>query len=361
MSETGQKVLAEDGYPEYIEQQEYVREEKVYPKYEGEPHEETEEGEHQSQEESTDEDAEREGQEEEEEVKRTPKKSGDELTYKTKLNRTVREKERLQYELQQQAEQAYALQAELDKRSQELEAARSASLYFHGDNINQKKQMALARKAAAYENGDVKAQVDADAELASIAVEEYQTNLWKNDQEYRQRQYVAQQQAQAQYYQQMQAQQNMVSRQPYGLELEKAKGWLDRNQWANKYSQEYDPELSHYVDLKTNEYEASLQAKGEQYKLYSDEYFNMIDSFARPHLGYQQNKELRMKSGNSGSQYVSPTSNRSAAGGRSSSGGDDLTPIQKKYANKFGIKHEDYAKAIRHDKKVKPHNYGGAR
>lgn len=232
------------------------------------------------------------------------------LTYK------MRESERREQAAIEYAKSLQKANEELNARSSTLDNAFVSELSGRIETQEAKIQRELQD---AINVGDVQAQVQAQSQLAELAVEKNQANSAKRELERRQRAPAPQQQAQ----------QNVAQQTPAQTTPDpKAQSWAQKNDW---FGQDEPMTLTAF-----SIHRALIEE--EFYDPTSDDYYSELDNRMREAFPHKFKKSAQSRS------PVAPASR--SAGGVAKKGKIKLSPSQVAIADKLGVSYEQYAKQL---------------
>jgi hypothetical protein len=223
----------------------------------------------------------------------------------------------------------------------------TASRQFE-DNVAQRFDRAKQLKMQAYESGDIKAQTDADVELADAMADFKSHNNWKAQEALK---------AQEAQYQPRQP----IVQGPIVNERE-ARGWIERNSWANPNTQDYDPELFTIADNAASQLDLYCYKNGQAHLIQSPEYFQQLDNYmeqarqqleSQPRQSYGRSQIPMRQPGRGGVMPVRGSNNAQASGRQKT----PLTPEQKSMAQSLGVSEDLYRQEMLRDMKEKPDRY----
>ncbi len=262
-----------------------------------------------------------------------PKKYRDKA--KTRINQIQREKYRALHE-------ADRLRSEVEQLRQLVDTSSQVAVKQYNDNVMKRLEDARSNKIQALESGDPAAITDADARFTAAFNEMQQINDWKAQQDFERNQasYLAQQQG----YQQPQA---VIPPENYA----EAEDWLDRNEWFNPESENFDQEAAELVDQYSQYLNQKLYESGHAAAIMSPAYQAELEK-AREYVLINRNSPrgggLNMKQSRGGANPVrrAPTQ---AAHGEPRQQEVSLTRDEKDFARKMGLTDKAYLAARRQD------------
>ncbi len=256
-------------------------------------------------------------QEEIEDYSEGVKKRINKLTYK------VRESERRE---QAAIEYAQSVQEELNKTKNKLSKTDQNLYDEYSTRVTSELNSVQERYKKAYESGDTDALLEAQKELAKLAVEEESLKRVKPQAETQVKVTPDEQQVAPKWTQPAQQQQQAPQPDP------KAKAWADKNEWFGDDLAMTTAAFAFHRQL----------TEGEGYDPTSDEYYKEVDkrlAEAFPHkLGNTQKEVKETVAGSS--KGVGTTRARSRRTIK-------LTPSQVAIAKRLGVPLEEYAKHIK--------------
>ena len=237
------------------------------------------------------------------------KKRIEKLTYK------MREAERREQAATEYAQAVQKQMQELEARSKKID---ESYLSEYDARIANEQQNIKARLASAINTGDVDAQMEAQQELARVALETERLKYAKADHEQRQTQATEQPQ--------QQQQQQQKAPDP------KARAWASKNEWFGADEPMTLTAFSIHKSLVEQEY----------FDPSSDEYYDELDRRMReqfPHK-FEEDESPKQRS------TRSPVAPASRANGKTSGKKVKLSPSQVAIADKLGVSYEQYAKQL---------------
>lgn len=270
---------------------------------------------------------------------------------KTRINEVTRQKYQAIEQMKSAMDRANALELENEQLRRLNSMQTNASALQQEATAKERLERAKERKALAIESGDIKGQVDADIAIAEAVSEvqkiDYDKTYRQVQQEYDQQNYEAQQryaEAQMQQYQR-----------PEEANRHIAEKWLMDNEWFMKQSPNFNPKLHDEVQRLCDQLDATLYRSGEQYKIYSDEYFQYVNQQipalqqrlgTRPAMSKSQNYVEPVRGGNQNYAQKQRVT---------------LTSEQKDLIRGLGVKPEEYIKHMRSDQARRKANYDSQR
>mgnify|MGYP005608424881 FL=1 len=209
----------------------------------------------------------------------TLKKRIDQLTYENKLKDS-----QTQALLNRVQEQEYLL----SEREEQLKQKELHTNAYYENNLQNRKLALKDAIKAAKEEGDINREVELTQESEQIAAELAAHSLYKHqilpkelEQNYN-RQQIVQQQTQ---YEDPRYNPNYIE--PQTEHNEELDYWLERNPWADPYSQEFDQELRSEVNEIALELDKRLKFNGNANLIGTPEYFTSLDNIMRDRWGHQ--------------------------------------------------------------------------
>ena len=234
------------------------------------------------------------------------KKRIEKLTYK------MREAERREKAATEYARSVQAQNDELQKRSSQID---ESYLSEYDQRVTSQEDVLKKQLTEAINVGDVDAQIEAQKQIAKLAIETERLNVAKAQHE--QRKATPQQQPQAQ----QQAPQNQPD--------PKAQSWAQRNTWFGQDEPMTLTAFSIHKKLVEEEY----------FDPTSDEYYDELDRRIRTEFPHKFQTETR-------SNTRAPVAGATRSAGKSTNKKIKLTPSQVAIADKLGVSYEQYAKQL---------------
>lgn len=235
------------------------------------------------------------------------KKRIEKLTYK------MREAERREKAATEYAQSVKKQMEDLEKRSQKID---QSYITEYDSRVSNEEENIKARLTNAINSGDVNAQMEAQKELARLALETERLKIAKEELEQRQK---AEPQAQPQ-------------QQPQAEPDPKAKRWAAKNTWFGADEPMTLTAFSIHKKLVEQEY----------YDPNSDEYYTELDKRLRIEFPHKFEEEETTQARTT----RSPVAPASRANGKTSGKKVKLTPSQVAIADKLGVTYEQYAKQL---------------
>ena len=201
---------------------------------------------------------------------------------------------------------------DLEARSKKID---ESYLSEYDARIANEQQNIKARLASAINTGDVDAQMEAQQELARVALETERLKYAKADHEQRQAQPEAQPQ-----------------QQPQKTPDPKARAWASKNDW---FGADEPMTLTAFSIHKT-------MVEQEYFDPSSDEYYEELDRRMREQFPHKFDEEEAPKQRST----RSPVAPASRANGKTSGKKVKLSPSQVAIADKLGVSYEQYAKQL---------------
>lgn len=250
--------------------------------------------------------------------------------------------------------QRYAALDEANRLREENERLRrlatisteTASKQFE-DNVLQRLERAKNLKMQAYEAGDIKAQTDADLEMADAMADYKSHNTWKAQES-------------------LKSQENSYNSQvpikqgPIVNERE-ARGWIERNSWANPNTSEFDRDLFQIADNAASQLDLYCYKNGQAHLIQSPQYFQELDNYmeqARQHMESQRQShgrgQIPMKQPMRGGVTPVRASNNALGSSKQKM---QLTQEQRDLAKSLGVTEDVYRQEVLRDMKDRPERY----
>ena len=233
-----------------------------------------------------------------------------------KLTAKMREAERREKAATEYAQAVQKQMSDMEARSRQID---ESYLTEYDGRVNNEEQNIKARLATAINTGDVDAQLDAQKELARIAIESERLKMAKAEHEKRAQAPETSQQAQQQPQQQ----------QPPDP---KAQAWASRNDWFGADEPMTLTAFSIHKNLVEQEY----------FDPKSDEYYEELDKRMREQFPHKFNDEESTKQ----APARSPVASASRGSAKSGKKSIKLSPSQVAIADKLGVSYEQYAKQL---------------
>ena len=232
-----------------------------------------------------------------------------------KLTAKMREAERREKAATEYAQAVQKQMSDMEARSRQID---ESYLTEYDGRVNNEEQNIKARLATAINTGDVDAQLDAQKELARIAIESERLKMAKAEHEKR---------AQAP----ETPQQPQQSQQPQPPDP-KAQAWASRNDWFGADEPMTLTAFSIHKNLVEQEY----------FDPKSDEYYEELDKRMREQFPHKFNDEESTKQ----APARSPVASASRGSAKSGKKSIKLSPSQVAIADKLGVSYEQYAKQL---------------
>ena len=232
-----------------------------------------------------------------------------------KLTAKMREAERREKAATEYAQAVQKQMSDMETRSRQID---ESYLNEYDGRVNNEEQNIKARLATAINTGDVDAQLDAQKELARIAIESERLKMAKAEHEKR---------AQAP----ETPQQPQQPQQPQPPDP-KAQAWASRNDWFGADEPMTLTAFSIHKNLVEQEY----------FDPKSDEYYEELDKRMREQFPHKFNDEESTKQ----APARSPVASASRGSGKSGKKSVKLSPSQVAIADKLGVSYEQYAKQL---------------
>ena len=232
-----------------------------------------------------------------------------------KLTAKMREAERREKAATEYAQAVQKQMSDMETRSRQID---ESYLNEYDGRVNNEEQNIKARLATAINTGDVDAQLDAQKELARIAIESERLKMAKAEHEKR---------AQAP----ETPQQPQQPQQPQPPDP-KAQAWASRNDWFGADEPMTLTAFSIHKNLVEQEY----------FDPKSDEYYEELDKRMREQFPHKFNDEATTKQ----APTRSPVASASRGSGKSGKKSVKLSPSQVAIADKLGVSYEQYAKQL---------------
>ena len=232
-----------------------------------------------------------------------------------KLTAKMREAERREKAATEYAQAVQKQMSDMETRSRQID---ESYLNEYDGRVNNEEQNIKARLATAINTGDVDAQLDAQKELARIAIESERLKMAKAEHEKR---------AQAP----ETPQQPQHSQQPQPPDP-KAQAWASRNDWFGADEPMTLTAFSIHKNLVEQEY----------FDPKSDEYYEELDKRMREQFPHKFNDEESTKQ----APARSPVASASRGSAKSGKKSIKLSPSQVAIADKLGVSYEQYAKQL---------------
>ena len=232
-----------------------------------------------------------------------------------KLTAKMREAERREKAATEYAQAVQKQMSDMETRSRQID---ESYLNEYDGRVNNEEQNIKARLATAINTGDVDAQLDAQKELARIAIESERLKMAKAEHEKR---------AQAPETPQ-QPQQPQQPQPPHP----KAQAWASRNDWFGADEPMTLTAFSIHKNLVEQEY----------FDPKSDEYYEELDKRMREQFPHKFNDEESTKQ----APARSPVASASRGSAKSGKKSIKLSPSQVAIADKLGVSYEQYAKQL---------------
>jgi hypothetical protein len=229
-----------------------------------------------------------------------------------KLTYKMREAERREKAATEYARSVQAQNEELQKRSSQID---ESYISEYGQRVTSQEDVLKKQLTEAINVGDVDAQIEAQKQIAKLAIESERLNVAKAQHE--QRKAAPQQQPQAQ----PQAQPNQPD--------PKAQSWAQRNTWFGQDEPMTLTAFSIHKKLIEEEY----------FDPSSDEYYDELDKRMRDDFPHKFQQESR-------SNARAPVAGASRSSGKPTNKKIKLTPSQVAIADKLGVSYEQYAKQL---------------
>jgi hypothetical protein len=229
-----------------------------------------------------------------------------------KLTYKMREAERREKAATEYARSVQAQNEELQKRSSQID---ESYISEYGQRVTSQEDVLKKQLTEAINVGDVDAQIEAQKQIAKLAIESERLNVAKAQHE--QRKAAPQQQPQAQ----QQAPQNQPD--------PKAQSWAQRNTWFGQDEPMTLTAFSIHKKLIEEEY----------FDPSSDEYYDELDKRMRDDFPHKFQQESR-------SNARAPVAGASRSSGKPTNKKIKLTPSQVAIADKLGVSYEQYAKQL---------------
>ena len=282
-------------------------------------------------------------------------------TGKTRLNQIQREKYQAINERDAIAAE-YSRMAEENERLRRIsEYSTSAALTQYETGAHDRLLMAKEKKVKAIEEGDVKAQVDADEIMAAATAELVQLQYSKSQQN------VQQAQEREAYESQVREQQAYQNVAPDIANRHIADSWVMDNEWFNSKSPNFDPQLSGIVEQLTDKLDAQLMREGNAHQIFTPEYFQYIDQYVaqvqqqrQPQQQYRDEYSQRRTPMPSPRTPVSPVRNGYGSSQRTESRRVQLSSADMDMARRLNVSPETFAKHKEADRR-KQSNKGDGR
>ena len=240
-----------------------------------------------------------------------------------KLTERYRQEQRDREEAVRMAQQLLQENQKLKGKVQQLD---TGYLHEYGNRLQTQEEAVKRAYKQAYESGDADAMIQAQEQLANIAMEKQRYNIAKSRAD--QQRVAVEQQQKAQQAQPQQAQPT-----PQAPKVDpKAKGWAEKNTWFGEDKVMTTAAFTIHQTL----------IEEEGFDPQSDEYYNEIDRRIRaefPHK-FQQAK----KSGGAQVASAGASASRNTKQGRRSV---KLSHSQVAIAKKLGVPLEEYAKYVK--------------
>lgn len=233
-----------------------------------------------------------------------------------KLTAKMREAERREKAATEYAQAVQKQMSDMEARSRQID---ESYLTEYDGRVNNEEQNIKARLATAINTGDVDAQLDAQKELARIAIESERLKMAKAEHEKRAQAPETPQQAQQQPQQQ----------QPPDP---KAQAWASRNDWFGADEPMTLTAFSIHKNLVEQEY----------FDPKSDEYYEELDKRMREQFPHKFDDEENTKQ----APARSPVASASRGSAKSGKKSIKLSPSQVAIADKLGVSYEQYAKQL---------------
>ena len=233
------------------------------------------------------------------------KKRIEKLTYK------MREAERREKAATEYARSVQEQNEQLQKRSSQID---ESYLSEYDQRVTSQEDVLKKKLTEAINVGDVDAQIEAQKQIAKLAIETERLNVAKAQHE--QRKAAPQQQPQAQ-----QAPQNQPD--------PKAQSWAQRNTWFGQDEPMTLTAFSIHKKLVEEEY----------FDPTSDEYYDELDRRIRTEFPHKFQTEAR-------SNTRAPVAGATRSASKSTNKKIKLTPSQVAIADKLGVSYEQYAKQL---------------
>ena len=232
-----------------------------------------------------------------------------------KLTAKMREDERRETAATEYAQAVQKQMSDMETRSRQID---ESYLNEYDGRVNNEEQNIKARLATAINTGDVDAQLDAQKELARIAIESERLKMAKAEHEKR---------AQAP----ETPQQPQQPQQPQPPDP-KAQAWASRNDWFGADEPMTLTAFSIHKNLVEQEY----------FDPKSDEYYEELDKRMREQFPHKFNDEESTKQ----APARSPVASASRGSAKSGKKSIKLSPSQVAIADKLGVSYEQYAKQL---------------
>ena len=232
-----------------------------------------------------------------------------------KLTAKMREAERREKAATEYAQAVQKQMSDMETRSRQID---ESYLNEYDGRVNNEEQNIKARLATAINTGDVDAQLDAQKELARIAIESERLKMAKAEHEKR---------AQAP----ETPQQPQQPQQPQPPDP-KAQAWASRNDWFGADEPMTLTAFSIHKNLVEQEY----------FDPKSDEYYEELDKRMREQFPHKFNDEESTKQ----APARSPVASASRGSAKSGKKSIKLSPSQVAIADKLGVSYEQYAKQL---------------
>jgi len=237
------------------------------------------------------------------------KKRIEKLTYK------MREAERREKAATDYAKSVQKQMDDLKTRSSQID---ESYLSEYDQRVNTQEEILKSKLTNAINSGDVDGQIEAQKQLAKLAIETERLTVAKQEFEQRKAQPQAQSQPQSQ---------SQAPAQPDP----KARAWAERNEWFGQDEPMTLTAFSIHKRLVETEY----------FDPKSDEYYEELDRRMRSEFPHKFGES---KPSNSNSR--SPVAPASRSSGKVQSKKIKLTPSQVAIADKLGVSYEQYAKQL---------------
>ena len=233
-----------------------------------------------------------------------------------KLTAKMREAERREKAATEYAQAVQKQMNDMETRSRQID---ESYLTEYDGRVNNEEQNIKSRLATAINTGDVDAQLEAQKELARIAIESERLKMAKAEHEKR---------AQASETPQQEPQQQQQQRPPDP----KAQAWASRNDWFGADEPMTLTAFSIHKNLVEQEY----------FDPKSDEYYEELDKRMREQFPHKFKDEENTKQ----APARSPVASASRGSGKSGKKSVKLSPSQVAIADKLGVSYEQYAKQL---------------
>ncbi len=285
---------------------------------------------------------------EEEESTEEEKPVKKEINPKTRIHQLQKEKYQAIHRAREREEEARRLREENEALKKTADIYNQAAMGNYDQALQLRIQQAEELLSRSIQEGDVKEQSRAIAELSKASSEAASLSAWK-----------AQQQIPKQT--EPENRNNEPPRQQSNEYMSpEAVNWFRQNTWCDPNSEHFDEFLASEADEYAGLLNNQLQRAGQGNRKYTKEYFDKINRHIqeiRSEYGYeepepvnqksiQQNRNLNMKP--TSSNTSAPTGN--APRGPKNNAKVSLSQEEKDMARTIGMKEEEYAKYIKLDK-----------